>query len=61
MATRGIDFANLSLKDALDLAIARRLTEAHGGRVFARNAESGGAIVGFELPIGSPSRAGSLA
>ena len=45
----------------LGLSLVRRIAEAHGGRVFARNAESGGAIVGFELPIGSPSRAGSLA
>jgi two-component system, OmpR family, sensor kinase len=40
----------------LGLAIVRRVVEAHGGRVFARNAQSGGAgggaEVGFELPVG---------
>jgi two-component system, OmpR family, sensor kinase len=34
----------------LGLAIVRRIVEAHGGRVFARNVEGGGAEVGFELP-----------
>ncbi len=44
----------------LGLAIVRRIVEAHGGRVFARNAPGGGsgdagggggAEVGFELPV----------
>ncbi len=35
----------------LGLAIVRRVVEAHGGTVFARNALDGGAEVGFELPI----------
>jgi signal transduction histidine kinase len=38
----------------LGLAIVKRVVEAHGGRVFARNAASHdvpGAEVGFELPI----------
>lgn len=35
----------------LGLAIVRRIVEAHGGTAFARNAEGGGAEVGFELPI----------
>jgi len=35
----------------LGLAIARRLVEAHGGTVWAANAESGGAEVGFSLPV----------
>jgi two-component system OmpR family sensor kinase len=34
----------------LGLAIVKRVVEAHGGRVFARNAPGGGAAVGFELP-----------
>jgi len=34
----------------LGLAIVRRIVEAHGGRVFARNADRGGAVVGFDLP-----------
>jgi signal transduction histidine kinase len=35
----------------LGLAIVRRIVEAHGGRVFARNAPDGGAEVAFELPV----------
>ena len=35
----------------LGMSLVRRIAEAHGGRVFAKNAESGGAIVGFELPL----------
>jgi two-component system, OmpR family, sensor histidine kinase MprB len=34
----------------LGLAIVRQVTEAHGGRVVAENAESGGAVVRLELP-----------
>ena len=38
----------------LGLAIVRRVVEAHGGKVFARNAGDGpGAEVGFDLPTGS--------
>jgi len=37
----------------LGLTIVRRVVEAHGGRVFARNGAEGGAEVGFELPIGA--------
>jgi signal transduction histidine kinase len=33
----------------LGLAIVRRIVEAHGGRVVARNVEGGGAEVGFDL------------
>jgi len=36
----------------LGLSLVRRIAEAHGGRVFAHNAASGGAVVGFMLPIG---------
>jgi signal transduction histidine kinase len=39
----------------LGLTIVRRIVEAHGGRVFARNAEArgggGGAEAGFDLPL----------
>ncbi len=34
----------------LGLAIVRRIVEAHGGSVLARNVEGGGAEVGFDLP-----------
>jgi signal transduction histidine kinase len=36
----------------LGLSLVRRIAEAHGGRVFAHNAASGGAVVGFTLPLG---------
>lgn len=35
----------------IGLAISRRIVEDHGGTVFARHAESGGAIVGFTVPL----------
>jgi signal transduction histidine kinase len=34
----------------MGLAICRRLIESHGGRINARNHESGGAIFSFSLP-----------
>jgi two-component system, OmpR family, sensor histidine kinase MprB len=34
----------------LGLAIVRQVTEAHGGRAVAENAEGGGAVVRLELP-----------
>jgi two-component system OmpR family sensor kinase len=40
----------------LGLTIVRRIVEAHGGRAFARNPASGGAEVGFDLPVGPPTR-----
>ncbi len=36
----------------LGLTIARKLVEAHGGEVFARNLPGQGAEVGFVLPVG---------
>jgi len=36
------------------LAVSRRIVEDHGGRVFARHGESGGAVVGFRLPLAPP-------
>jgi two-component system sensor histidine kinase BaeS len=33
------------------LAVSRRIVEDHGGAVFAANAPSGGAVVGFEVPL----------
>ncbi len=38
----------------LGLAIARRVIEAHGGRIEARNAPDGGLIVRIELPTHDP-------
>jgi signal transduction histidine kinase len=34
----------------LGLAIAAAIIEAHNGRIWAENADGGGAIVGFEIP-----------
>ena len=34
----------------LGLAIARRIVEAHGGRIWAEDAPTGGLRVGFSLP-----------
>jgi len=35
----------------LGLAIARRIVEDHGGEVFAESGATGGAVVGFRLPL----------
>ncbi|MEO8799739.1 MAG: ATP-binding protein, partial [Polyangiaceae bacterium] len=35
----------------LGLALVKRIVEAHGGAVFARNRDEGGAEVGFSLPV----------
>jgi signal transduction histidine kinase len=35
----------------LGLAIARGLIEAQGGRIWAENRSTGGACVGFSLPV----------
>jgi two-component system OmpR family sensor kinase len=40
----------------LGLTIVRRVVDAHGGRAFARNAQGGGAEVGFDLPVTPQSR-----
>lgn len=37
----------------IGLAVSRRIVEDHGGTVFARNGERGGAVVGFTLPLTS--------
>jgi two-component system sensor histidine kinase BaeS len=37
----------------IGLALSRRIVEDHGGSVFARNRDGGGAIVGFTLPLAS--------
>jgi two-component system, OmpR family, sensor histidine kinase BaeS len=33
------------------LAVSRRIVEDHGGEVFARNRDGGGAAIGFSLPL----------
>ena len=38
----------------LGLSIARRIVEEHGGRLYARNLEGGGALFGFTLPAFGP-------
>jgi two-component system, OmpR family, sensor histidine kinase KdpD len=38
----------------LGLAIARAIVDAHGGRISAHNAATGGACVRIELPLGQP-------
>jgi two-component system sensor histidine kinase BaeS len=35
----------------IGLAVSRRIVEDHGGTVFARNGEAGGAVVGFTVPL----------
>jgi two-component system sensor histidine kinase BaeS len=37
----------------IGLAVCRRIVEDHGGSVFARNRDGGGAVVGFRLPLAS--------
>ena len=39
----------------LGLYIVRQLVEAQGGRVFARNREEVGAVVGFSVPLSGSS------
>ena len=36
----------------IGLAVSRRIVEDHRGSVFARAGEGGGAVVGFEIPLG---------
>ena len=38
----------------LGLAIVEQVAQEHGGRAFAGNAEDGGAVVGFEVPVPGP-------
>lgn len=41
----------------IGLAISRRIVEDHGGTVFARNRDGGGAVIGFSLPLLDPGSA----
>ncbi len=36
----------------LGLAVCRGLVEAHGGRIWAKNRDGGGAVFRFTLPLG---------
>ena len=40
----------------LGLSLVRRIAEAHGGQVFARARDGGGAVVGLSLPRADPAR-----
>jgi K+-sensing histidine kinase KdpD len=40
----------------MGLTICRRIVETHGGRIRARNAETGGAVFTFSLPIRASSQ-----
>jgi two-component system sensor histidine kinase BaeS len=40
----------------IGLAVSRRIVEDHGGDVFARNGDSGGAVVGFHVPLAREGR-----
>lgn len=44
------DAARATPGSGLGLSIVRHVVETHGGRVWARNAPDGGAVVGFEIP-----------
>ena len=45
----------------LGLTITRRVTEAHGGRVFASNQPAGGLLVTMEFQLGKPQSSRGLA
>ncbi|MGB5811295.1 MAG: HAMP domain-containing sensor histidine kinase [Polyangiales bacterium] len=38
----------------IGLSLVRHIAQAHGGRAWARNAQGGGAIVGFSVPLAGP-------
>jgi signal transduction histidine kinase len=45
-------FTTRTTGTGLGLAVARRVTEMHGGRLTARNHDEGGAVFRIELPAG---------
>lgn len=38
----------------IGLSLVKHIAQAHGGRAWARNAQGGGAIVGFSVPLAGP-------
>nr|WP_241480342.1 HAMP domain-containing sensor histidine kinase [Nocardiopsis halotolerans] len=38
----------------LGLSMVQEIAQTHGGRVFARNREGGGSVIGFQLPLYTP-------
>lgn len=48
---RGAQQGERAGRRGLGLAIARRIVEWHGGRITARNAPGGGAVVTFRVPV----------
>ncbi len=55
------DAARSQPGSGLGLAIVRQVAESHGGHAFAANHLSGGALVGFELPLENDHSQASLA
>jgi signal transduction histidine kinase len=45
----------------LGLALVKRIAEAHGGGVFARTRDGGGASIGFEIATAGPTEGATLA
>ena len=41
----------------IGLSLVKNIAQAHGGRAWARNAQGGGAVVGFSVPIEGPGAA----
>jgi len=41
----------------IGLSLVQHIAQAHGGRAWARNAQGGGAVVGFSVPIARPGEA----
>jgi signal transduction histidine kinase len=53
-STRGSSFGWPAARRGLGLSIARSLVEAAGGRIYAANRSSGGAVIAIELPVRTP-------
>ncbi len=41
----------------IGLSLVQHIAQAHGGRAWAKNAQGGGAVVGFSVPIAGPEEA----